>query len=110
MRQGLIERSGLLRESAPHRVDFLHNTLRDYLAAGRLVDLGEVDQLAEHADDDSWQPVILFAMVIGKEVFATRLVQRLLTDTEAIPDGSPRSNAAAAKRARRLFLYPRWFR
>src|SRR5689334_8041546 len=37
IRHGVVERSGLLRPSGVDRIDFLHNTLKEYLAAERFV-------------------------------------------------------------------------
>jgi predicted NACHT family NTPase len=63
--QALIERSGLLRPASDDRIDFLHNTLKEYLAAGKVVGAGDWQELARHADDPAWQPVILFALAIA---------------------------------------------
>jgi Leucine-rich repeat (LRR) protein len=78
MRRALVERSGLLRPSGANRIDFLHNTLKEYLAAGRFVTDGKYKLLASHAEDDAWQPVILFAAALPTPGFASKLLQELL--------------------------------
>jgi hypothetical protein len=76
--QALVERSGLLRLASDDRIDFLHNTLKEYLAAGRIVEGVDWEFLTEHADDPTWQPVILFALALAPEQFSSSLVRRLL--------------------------------
>lgn len=76
--QALIERSGLLRPSGEDRIDFLHNTLKEYLAAGQAVDGGDWHALSEHADDPAWQPVILFTLALAPEQFSSSMVRELL--------------------------------
>jgi len=79
MRRTFVERSGLLRPSGVNRIDFLHNTLKEYLSAGRFVTDDKYKLLASHADDDAWQPVILFAAALPTPGFASRLLQELLS-------------------------------
>jgi predicted NACHT family NTPase len=49
-----MERSGLLREPAAGRVDFVHRTFQEYLAAKAAVDNDEIGQLVANAHDDQW--------------------------------------------------------
>jgi predicted NACHT family NTPase len=81
--QLLMERSGLLQESNDNSIEFLHNTLKEYLAAERFVNRGEVNLLADHCHDETWQPVILFALALPREGsdFATRMVQLIRDKT-----------------------------
>jgi Leucine-rich repeat (LRR) protein len=78
MRRAFVERSGILRPSGTDRIDFLHNTLKEYLAAGRFVAEDTYDLLATRADDDAWQPVILFAAALPTPGFASNLMRDLL--------------------------------
>lgn len=78
MRKAFIERSGLLRPAGTDRIDFLHNTLKEYLAAGRFVVEQQFKLLARRAIDDAWQPVILFAAALPTPGFASKLVSELL--------------------------------
>jgi len=80
IRLGFVERSGLLREPLPGRIDFVHNTLKEYLAGDRFAHLGHTGPLVEHALDPAWQPTILFAASSRVVGFADALTQRLLDD------------------------------
>lgn len=83
--QSLVERSGLLRPAGDDRIDFLHNSLKEYLAAGRFVEEGDWKILADHADDPAvWQSVILFSLAIAPESFSSSLVRKLLSRVEKI--------------------------
>ncbi len=78
VRKGLVERSGVIREARPGAVDFIHNTIKEFLAADRFVENNDLGELAGHAADASWQPVILFAVATRKRRFATELVRKML--------------------------------
>jgi Leucine-rich repeat (LRR) protein/predicted MPP superfamily phosphohydrolase len=80
VRHGLVERSGLLRPSGLDRIDFLHNTLKEYLAAERFVKMDNVQLLAAKAIDPAWQPVVLFAAALDRTDFAGRLLRQLLEE------------------------------
>lgn len=81
--QALVERSGLLRPATDDRIDFIHNALKEYLAATRVVETGSWKSLGEHADDPAWQPVILFSLALAPENFSSQLVQHLVARTES---------------------------
>lgn len=95
----IIERSGLLRPASEDRVEFLHNTLKEYLAAARIVELRLTDVCISHADNTNWQPTILFSLSIAAEDFSSTVVRALLTK---IPDHSrsprKRKNLTRAER------------
>ena len=57
----LMERSGLLREPTAGRVDFVHRTFQEYLAAKAAVDNDEIGQLVANAHDDQWREVVVMA-------------------------------------------------
>ena len=75
----LIERSGMLREPVPGRIDFLHNSFKEYLTALRLVEENADGLLAGHWIEAAWLPVILFAAATEKRGFATSLIKKILT-------------------------------
>ena len=56
-----MERSGLLREPAAGRVDFVHRTFQEYLAAKAAVDNDEIGLLVTNAHDDQWREVVVMA-------------------------------------------------
>ncbi|MFC8870244.1 NACHT domain-containing protein [Streptomyces sp. NPDC057148] len=73
----LLLRSGLLREPAEGRVDFLHRTFVDYLGARLAVEEIDFDLLVNHADDDAWEDVILLALAHARPREAAYVLSRL---------------------------------
>nr|WP_274030829.1 serine protease [Streptomyces sp. MMBL 11-1] len=57
----LLNRSGLLQERTDDTYQFIHRTFQDYLAAKELVEDEHLNELLRHADEESWQDVILLA-------------------------------------------------
>jgi hypothetical protein len=76
--QGLLERSGLLREQQPNQVEFIHNTLKEFLAAKEFVNLGDSVLLASKCREAAWRNVILFAIAQGSAAFVNPLVGKVL--------------------------------
>jgi hypothetical protein len=81
----LIERSGLLREAGPGRIDFIHNTLKEYLAAYLFARNGDDGLLAKNATEPSWQNVLPFAAsdTSGQVGFAEKLITQVLTAADS---------------------------
>ncbi|MFE0804381.1 NACHT domain-containing protein [Streptomyces sp. NPDC058812] len=86
----LLLRSGLLREPAEGRADFLHRTFQDYLGARLAVQEMDFDLLVDHAGDDAWEDVILLGLAHARPKEAERMLRRL---TEL---GTPRGTLLAA--------------
>ena len=59
--RALLERSGVLREPATGRVDFVHRSFQEYLAGKAAVDNDEIGQLVANAHDDQWREVVVMA-------------------------------------------------
>jgi Leucine-rich repeat (LRR) protein len=57
----LLERSGILRMPTLGRVDFLHRTFQEYLAAEEAVEQANIGLLIENAHNDHWREVIVLA-------------------------------------------------
>jgi hypothetical protein len=76
--QALIERSGILRMRTDEHLDFLHNALKEYVAAGKAVEQSEAKLLVTFGADPSWQPVLLYALALGPEPFSSTVVGGLL--------------------------------
>ncbi|WAL97056.1 NACHT domain-containing protein [Streptomyces sp. Je 1-369] len=74
----LLLRSGLLREPAVGRVDFLHRTFQDYLGARLAVQELDFDLLLNNADRTEWEDVILLAVAHARPKEAERMLQRLV--------------------------------
>jgi Leucine-rich repeat (LRR) protein len=112
VRRCLVERSGILREALPERIDFLHNTFKEYLAAERFVAQGELDLLVKKALDTEWQPVVLFAVGTRTPGVASRIVRGILESSQWSVLGMVtfrgellRPNALFAQRCRAAALY-----
>ncbi|MFB6553305.1 NACHT domain-containing protein [Streptomyces sp. NPDC056405] len=75
--RALLLRSGLLREPAEGRVDFLHRTFRDYLGARLAVQEMDFDLLVNHAELDDWEDVILLALAHARPREAEYVLRRL---------------------------------
>ncbi|QDY77283.1 NACHT domain-containing protein [Streptomyces qinzhouensis] len=74
----LIERSGLLREPAAGRLDFVHRTFQDYLAAKALVEEGDFPLLLDNALNDQWEDVVRMAVALGRPAERKRVIKGLL--------------------------------
>jgi hypothetical protein len=59
--QYLLERSGLLREPVVDRIDFIHRTFQEYLAAKRLTAAHDMGMLLQHAYEPAWREVVILA-------------------------------------------------
>ena len=114
IRRALVERSGMLQESSEQRIEFLHNTLKEFLAAERFVNIGDVQTLANSTDEASWQPVILFAVALPRDgsKFATELVRAILEKTPLNAPSKVRKKEAqleAAKIRSQQFFFLRCY-
>ncbi|SCL67489.1 NACHT domain-containing protein [Micromonospora citrea] len=74
----LLMRSGVLREPVKGRIDFLHKTFQEYLAAQAILDDGDIDYLIRHAHEDSWREVVVMAVGHGRRDERERIVRGLL--------------------------------
>ncbi|GAA3618374.1 hypothetical protein GCM10022223_38910 [Kineosporia mesophila] len=59
--QYLILRSGVIREPSAGRIDFIHRTFLEYLAAREIVEQEQVPLLLHKSGDDQWREVIVLA-------------------------------------------------
>jgi len=57
----LLERSGVLREPVPGRLDFVHRTFQEYLAASEATEDEQIDTLVNHAHLDAWWETVVMA-------------------------------------------------
>jgi hypothetical protein len=75
----MVERTGLLRQSpADNKIQFVHRTFRDFLAAGEFVKAGDLGYLVDHAHDDALHEVIFMAAAQARAREAGELLSRLL--------------------------------
>jgi hypothetical protein len=57
----LLQRSGVLREPVPGRIDFVHRTVQEYLTAKQFADDGDFEPLIAQAHKDQWRETIIMA-------------------------------------------------
>ncbi|GAA2104894.1 NACHT domain-containing protein [Streptomyces albiaxialis] len=81
----LLERSGLLREPAEGRVDFVHRTFQDYLAAKAAVEEGDFPLLTDNASRDQWEDVVQMAVALGRPAERARILRALVGPAEFRP-------------------------
>ncbi|HEX8706319.1 MAG TPA: NACHT domain-containing protein, partial [Myxococcaceae bacterium] len=102
---GLIERSGMLREARPGVVDFIHNTFKEYLAGELFGQQRDDEFLAKRALDPAWQNILLFAAATGESTFVRNLLNRILGSQpaqESPAETSRKPRLSADERMRRL--------
>lgn len=82
----LLVRSGVLREPIPGRVDFVHRTFLEYLAAAAVVDDDSIGKLVQHGHEDYWREVIILAAGHAKSSSRERLTRGLIQRGKSEPD------------------------
>ncbi|MFI5591183.1 NACHT domain-containing protein [Amycolatopsis sp. NPDC051758] len=80
----LLDRGGVLREPVPGRIDFVHRSFGDYLAAEAAVEEDDIGVLERNAHRDDWRDVVVMAAGHARPEQRTTLIERLL-----VPDSSP---------------------
>jgi Leucine-rich repeat (LRR) protein/energy-coupling factor transporter ATP-binding protein EcfA2 len=86
----LLERSGVLREPVNQRVDFIHKTFQEYLAASRIVQEGSIELLINNAERDAYSEIIVMASGFARQ----REAEVLLTSILDAADQAERTKAA----------------
>ena len=81
----LLERSGVLREPVIGRIDFVHRSVQEYLAAKQIADDSDMEILIAGAHQDQWYETIV--MVAGHANSSDRatLIKGLLDRAESEP-------------------------
>lgn len=74
----LLERSGLLREPTSRRIDFVHRTFQEFLAAKAAIDSNAIGELIRNADNDQWAEVLVLAAGQANYAQAGQLLKGLL--------------------------------
>jgi hypothetical protein len=74
----LAERSGVLREPVPGRVDFVHRTFQEYLAAEEAIQQHHVQTLTGHAHLDTWWETFVMACGHATAKQAAQLLTEIL--------------------------------
>jgi hypothetical protein len=84
----LLDRSGLIRTPVADRVDFVHRTFQEYLAARAAVEADDVGAIVRNAHDDHWREVVILAAGHAQPRQRTELLQGLLDRAERDPVNS----------------------
>lgn len=74
----LLQRSGVIREPTPGRIDFVHRTVQEYLAAKQAADLGDMDLLIRNAHQDQWRETVVMAAGHANEPLRRELIIGIL--------------------------------
>ncbi|WP_179855218.1 NACHT domain-containing protein [Paractinoplanes atraurantiacus] len=89
--QVLLERSGLIREPTHHRMDFIHRTFQEYLAAKEAVGEGDLGFLVLRADQDQWHETIVMAAGHTKAKGSKTLIEGLLGKADKSTNNTQRA-------------------
>jgi hypothetical protein len=92
----LMVRSGLLRRPVEGRVDFIHRTFQEYLAAATIVSLNDIGALVKNAHVDQWQEVVAMAFGHARPEECSDILNQLITRGEEEPANTARLHLLAA--------------
>lgn len=81
----LIQRSGVIREPVPGRIDFVHRTVQEYLATRQAADDADIETLVAKAHLDQWRETVLMAAGHANGPLRRELLAGLLDRAEAEP-------------------------
>lgn len=76
----LVERSGVIRSPALGRIDFIHRTFQEFLAAKEAVDRDSIDLLVDRSRSDLWRETVLMACAQGSPEQRGRLLNGILDE------------------------------
>ncbi|TDB88512.1 NACHT domain-containing protein [Actinomadura sp. KC216] len=79
----LLQRSGILREPVPGRIDFVHRTVQEYLTAKQAADLGDMELLVQNAHRDTWRETVVMAAGHANEPLRHELLTGILDRARA---------------------------
>lgn len=81
----LLQRSGVIREPVPGRIDFVHRTVQEYLAAAQAADNADVEPLIARAHLDQWRETVIMAAGHANGPLRHQLLTGLLDRADAEP-------------------------
>jgi hypothetical protein len=81
----LVERSGVLREPALDKIDFIHRTFQEYLAAREAAEQSMGGMLAGQAHLDTWRETVIMAAGHGNSPMRTELIEGILRRADREP-------------------------
>ncbi|WP_316289970.1 NACHT domain-containing protein [Clavibacter michiganensis] len=74
----MLERCGVLRQPMPERVDFIHRSFLEYLAAAAEVSDDSIPKLLMHATEETWREVVIMAAGHANNAQRRRILEGLL--------------------------------
>ena len=86
----LLQRSGVLREPVPGRIDFVHRTVQEYLTAKQFTDDGDLEPLLAQAHKDQWRETIIMAAGHANAPQRAELLAGLLRRIDSEPRNARR--------------------
>jgi hypothetical protein len=92
----VVERSGALREPVPGRIDFVHRTFQEYLAASEATEEKYIPVLIDRAHLDSWRETIVMACGHAKRSQLRELLTAILERADTDPRHARRLRLLAA--------------
>ena len=93
----LVERTGLLRKPTADRVDFVHKTFLEYLAALHVVDRNDLGLLVNLAHDAAFSEVVILAAGSAAPERRDRMIRQMLDRAEVEPEHRSRLVLMAAQ-------------
>lgn len=81
----LLQRSGVIRETVPGRIDFVHRTVQEYLAARQAADDADMETLVAKAHLDQWRETVVMAAGHANAPLRRDLLAGLLNRADAEP-------------------------
>ena len=79
----LLERSGVIREPIPGRIDFVHRTVQEYLTAAKISDNHDIEFLVSKAHLDQWYETVIMAAGHADSKLRKELLAGLLNRAES---------------------------
>lgn len=92
----LLERSGIIREPVLGRVDFVHRTFQEYLAAKEAADEHLVELLIRESTSDRWRETIIMAVGHATAHNRNRILTGILDRADSEPSASRRLRLLAS--------------
>ncbi|ALG12785.1 NACHT domain-containing protein [Kibdelosporangium phytohabitans] len=81
----LVQRSGVVRQPAVDRIDFVHRTFQEYLTGAEAAEHGDVGLLVDRAHLDAWRETVILAAGHANKPVRHELLTGLLDRADAEP-------------------------
>ncbi|MEY9930427.1 hypothetical protein ABH926_005072 [Catenulispora sp. GP43] len=102
----LLQRSGILREPVAGRIDFIHRTVQEYLAAKQIADDADIELLISRAHQDQWRETVIMTAGHANRPLREQLMTGLLERIDAEPKRARQLKILAASCLETLHSIP----